>query len=96
MCQPPLNSIALARADVNRQFIWLLNLIQYKQAPPPAEVDPHEIEKQAQLGKALWAQTEGIADVDSIERVCALYLKPRRERSGLAAVLAQAVGAGAD
>ena len=71
-------------------------MIQCEKATPPAAVDPHEIEKQAQLGKALWARTQGITDVDSSERVRALYLKPRRERSGLAAVLAQAVGAGAD
>ena len=86
--------------DIQRQELRsiqedaLLNMIQCEKATPTAEVDPNEIEKQAQLGKALWAQTQGITDVDSIERVCALYLKPRRERSGLTAALAKAVGAG--
>ena len=85
--------------DVQRQELRsiqedaLLNMIQCGRETSTAEVDPNEIEEQAQRCKKLWAQTQRIDDAGSIERVCALYLKPRRERSGLAGVLARAAGA---
>jgi hypothetical protein len=65
----------------------LLDMIQCTAETPVAEVDPNEIEVQAQVCKMAWAKAERIEDPASIERICALYLKPVTDRTGMAQCL---------
>ncbi len=65
----------------------LLNLIQCTPDTPVANVDPNEIELRAQECRSLWlAQKTGINPA-LVERICALYLLPYRDKGDTAEML---------
>ncbi len=79
--------------DIRRKVIVdvkedsLLNLIQCAPDTPVANVDPNEIELHAQECRSLWlAQKTGINPA-LVERICALYLLPYRDKGDTAEML---------
>ena len=74
--------------DISRQQLHsikedaLLDMIQCIQETPIADVNPDEIEQYAQDARQLWYKQNKIDDLETIERICALYLKPHSSDSG--------------
>lgn len=70
----------------------LLDMIACRPDTTPAEIDPNEIEIQAQHCRALWCRQQNLTPSTPVERICALYLQPG-EAAPLRGMLAGAVGA---
>lgn len=71
--------------DIKAKALWpsqtdltLLNLIACKAGTPRAWVGIAEIEREAAKAIAIWCKDHAI-EVDEVERICTLYLKPRED-----------------
>ncbi len=68
----------------------LLDLIQCDKQTPIANVDPDEIELYAQTCRQMWCKQNHIPVPDEVERICALYMKPRTEEDNVGSLLRSA------
>lgn len=65
----------------------LLDMLQCDEQTPIANVDPNQIEYLAQECKSRWCKSNLVEDPDEVERICALYLMPRTDKSEFATMM---------
>lgn len=65
----------------------LLDLIQCDAETPIANVNPNEIERIAQECRLKWSSENNIERIDEVERIAALYLKPRVDGDAISDIL---------
>jgi len=61
----------------------LLDILQCDPSTPLAPVAPDTIEILAQQGKQCWAIQNKVKNPDVVERICALYLIPKKRKSSM-------------
>lgn len=72
---------------------YLLDLIVCEPDTEPAGMGADKIEETAQRCKKLWCETQAMAEPETVERICALYLVPGRG-AGLDAMLRRTMRVG--
>jgi hypothetical protein len=61
----------------------ILNLIHCNKSTPVAEIDADRVEKLAQQAKRFWMNHRQIGQDTELSRICALYLVPKEQETGL-------------
>ena len=65
----------------------LLEMIQCTKETPIANVNPDEIERHAQDARLSWCKQNKVDDLETVERICALYLVPRSKPGDFSDIL---------